>query len=76
MTPSEKLQNIMDKRNKTEKCSNAERNQRFGKELTVFKSTKDKTNIISKLYEALKSLKRKKKHQNLQTLFTCNLYKF
>ena len=30
-TLSEKLQNIVDKCNKAEKCSNAERNQRFGK---------------------------------------------
>ena len=37
------------------------KNQRFSKELAVFKSTKDKTNNISKLYEALKSVKRKKK---------------
>ena len=51
----------MDKCNKAEKCSNAERNQRFGKELAVFESTKEKTNNISKLYEALKLVKRQKK---------------
>ena len=60
MTLSEKLQNIVDKCNKAEKCSNAERNQRSTKELAVFESTKDKTNNISKLYEALKSVKVKK----------------
>ena len=60
MTLSEKLQNIVDKYNKVEKCSNAERNQRSGKELAVFESTKEKTNNISKLYEALKSAKHQK----------------
>ena len=59
-TLKEKLQNIVDKCNKAEMCSNAERNQRFGKELAVFESTKEKTNNISKLYEALKSVKRQK----------------
>ena len=54
-TLSEKLQNIMDKCNEAEKCSNAERNQRFGKKLAVFKSTKARTNNISKPYEAIKS---------------------
>ena len=49
MTLSEKLQNIVDKCNKVENCSNAERNQRSGKELAVFESTKEKTNNISKL---------------------------
>ena len=72
MTLSEKLQNIGDNCNKAEKCSNAERNQRFGKELAVFESTKEKTNNNSKLYEALKWVK----HQKLLTLLTCNLYKF
>ena len=61
MNLSEKLQNIVDKYNKAEKCSNAERNQRFAKELAVFESTKEKTNNISQLYEALKSVKRNKK---------------
>ena len=60
MNLPEKLQNIVDKCNRAEKCSNAERNQRFAKELAVFESTKEKTNNISKLYEALKSVKRKK----------------
>ena len=54
MNLSEKLQNIVDKCNRAEKCSNAERNQRFGKELAVFESTKEKTNNISKHYKALK----------------------
>ena len=60
-TLSEKLQNIMDKCNEAEKCSNAERNQRFAKELAVFESTKEKTNNISKLYDALKSVKHNNK---------------
>ena len=61
ITRSEKLKNIVDKCNNAEKCRNAERNQRSGKELAVFESAKEKTNNISKLYEALKSVKRKKK---------------
>ena len=72
MTLSEKLQNIMDKCNEAEKCSNAERNQRFGKKLAVFKSTKEKTNNVSKIYEALKSLKRKKKTPKVANI-TCEL---
>ena len=36
MNLSEKLQNIVDKCNKAEKCSNAKRNQRFAKQLAVF----------------------------------------
>ena len=35
-TLSEKLENIMDKCNEAEKCSNTERSQYFSKELTVF----------------------------------------
>ena len=56
MTLSEKLQSIMNKCNEDEKCSNAERNQHFSKELAVFESTKARTNNISKLYVAMKSL--------------------
>ena len=36
MTLSEKLQNIVDKCNEAEKCSNTEPNQHFVKELAVF----------------------------------------
>ena len=54
MTLSEKLQNIVDKNNEAEKCSNTERSQYFAKEQTVFESTKERTNNISKLYEGLK----------------------
>ena len=66
-TLSENLENIMDKCNEAEKCSNAEWNQHFGKELADFESAKEKTNI-SKLYEALKLVKRKRN----TTFFPCN----
>ena len=56
MTLSEKLQNIIDKCNEVAKCSNTERNKHFAEELEVFESTKERTNNISKLYEALKSV--------------------
>ena len=36
MNLSEELQNIVEKCNKAEKCSNAKRNQRFAKQLAVF----------------------------------------
>ena len=61
MTLSEKLQSIMNKCNEDEKCSNAERNHRFAKELAVFESTKERTNNISMPYEALKSVKHRTK---------------
>ena len=53
MTLSEKLQNIMEKCNEAEKFSNTEWNQYFANYLAVFESTKQRTNNISKLYEAL-----------------------
>ena len=56
MALSEKHQNGVDKCNEFEKCSNGERNEQFAKELAVFESTKQKTNNVSKLHEALKSV--------------------
>ena len=54
ITFSEKLQNIIDKCNETEKCSKTEWNQHFAKELSYFDWTKERTNNIFKFYEALK----------------------
>ena len=39
MTLSEKLQNIVNKCNKAEKCSNTERNQRFEKKAIIISSS-------------------------------------
>ena len=44
----------MDKCNDAKKWNDTERNQHFAKELTVFESTKERNNKISKLYEALR----------------------
>ena len=56
MTLSEKLQTIMKKCNEDENLSNIDRSQHIVKELAVFESTKERTNNISKLYEAVKSV--------------------
>ena len=56
MTLSVKLQTIMKKCNEDENLSNIDRSQHIVKELAVFELTKERTNNISKLYEAVKSV--------------------